>query len=183
MRFPTYEEIYQEILQKAFSGPEENPLPRPPAREVQGEIGIGYLYGTRFIAGLSREALNQHCAILGRTGAGKTNTMRVLIEQHIGLRIPWCAFELTKRNLRYLLVEKKVVLFRATKELCINLLEIPTGVEYGIWLTDLSQTMAEVFGLKGASMNVLGEALDNLYRKFDSQRTGCFPTIRDLHVT
>ena len=52
---------------------------KPFLHQVAGEIMLGYLFGTRTIFSVFKDELVQHMCIMGRSGAGKTNIMRIIL--------------------------------------------------------------------------------------------------------
>lgn len=64
-------------------------------------IGIGHIKNTGMVFRLYLKELVQHVCIVGRSGAGKTNTIRLLQTELHRLGIPFRAFDLAKVGTRY----------------------------------------------------------------------------------
>lgn len=92
-------ESYLELLQAKYLPvrlDDDTPvfIPPPPGA-AKGEFEVGTIvYGKKTYGtfGLSRRELMEHCAIVGRSGGGKTNAALVLLEQLARKNIPtWVA--------------------------------------------------------------------------------------------
>ena len=81
-------------------------LPYPPPGIVDGEIKIGYIYDEirkiRYPFGISRNELNQHLLESGRSGAGKTTVLIIILTSLSRMGIPFCIFDF-KRDYRSLI--------------------------------------------------------------------------------
>ena len=81
-------------------------LPYPPPGIINGEIKIGYIYDEirkiRYPFGISRNELNQHLLESGRSGAGKTTVLIIILTNLSRMGIPFCIFDF-KRDYRSLL--------------------------------------------------------------------------------
>ncbi len=52
---------------------------KPTAKQVAGDIGIGYIKDSKLIYHLYLKELVQHFLVVGRSGSGKTNLFRVIM--------------------------------------------------------------------------------------------------------
>jgi len=160
-----------------------NPLfQRPFHHQVAGDIRMGYSNSAQTLIGISPDELVQHLLLVGRSGAGKTNVLRILQTELSRLGIPFLAFDLAKHNTRHL---KKCIpnlkIIRWDKEFYFNPLNPPPNVKLIEWLLTFCEVTSEVFGLMAASKSLLIDAVDYLYRANDTENTKNFPTIHDLN--
>ena len=81
-------------------------LPYPPPGIIDGEIKIGFIYDEirkiRYPFGISRNELNQHLLESGRSGAGKTTVLIIILTSLSRMGIPFCIFDF-KRDYRSLI--------------------------------------------------------------------------------
>ena len=154
----------------------ENPqvfLSVPPRDIAAGEYPLGLIqYSGRdyYEFGLREDEWIQHLAIFGRSGAGKTNTVLVLLEGLLSKNKPFLIFD-WKRNYRDLLaVRKESILVytvgRKISPFIFNPLIPPTGTDPMIWLKKLIEIIAGAYYLGEGVMFLLQEALDAVYREF-----------------
>ena len=154
-------------------------LPMP--YQVSGDIRLCHVKDTFTIFGILISELLQHGLLVGRSGAGKTNVLRIIQLELYRLGIPFLAFDLAKYNTRYLKQYiPELVILRWDKEFYMNVFEPPEGVSVKEWLLTFCEVTSEVFGLFAASKSLLIELVESLYKKFDSENTHNFPTLSDF---
>ncbi len=112
--FKAVREIVNRVVQLITRSPgyiaamqSNNPfLPYPPPGVIDGEIKIGYIYDEirkiRYPFGISRNELNQHLLESGRSGAGKTTVLIIILTSLSRMGIPFCIFDF-KRDYRSLI--------------------------------------------------------------------------------
>jgi hypothetical protein len=153
------------------------PLPT----QVAGDIRLGYIQDTFTIFCILFSELVQHLLLLGRSGAGKTNVLRIIQLELFRLGIPFLCFDLAKYNTRYL---KKyipeLIIIRWNKEFFMNVFEPPPGISVKEWLLTFCEVTSEAFGLFAASKSLLIELVESLYVKFDSENTHQFPSLKNF---
>jgi hypothetical protein len=140
---------------------------------AQGEYPIGTIqYSGRdyYPFGIREDEWIQHMAIFGRSGAGKTNTVIVLIEGLLVNKKPFLIFD-WKRNYRDLLAFKddEILVYTVGRDispLVFNPLIPPTGTNPEIWLKKLIEIIAKAYYLGEGVMYLLQEAIDAVYREF-----------------
>ena len=155
-------------------------LRAPRQDEVNGEVRLG-IANRNVIFGINKKELLQHMLIIGRSGAGKTTIMRLLAMELHRLHIPFLAFDLVKNSMRYLKHEiPNLVILRWGREFSFNPFKPPPKVKLIAWLLTVCEVTSEIFGFRAASKSFLINKIKFLYDKFDSENSGCFPTIDDL---
>lgn len=164
------------------------------ARAFQGPLEIPRLPPGDFILGLDErgrpapvplQALNGHALTLGGSGSGKTSRAIFWILQ-AAPRIPaFWGFDLRKREygkLRPLLARAGVdLIVLAARQLRINPLQVPFGVEPLDWAASVSDMLVRALSLPGRAEKLLRAAVVELYRTFNIL-TGAqlYPTLFDL---
>lgn len=168
----------------------ETDLLPPTQRQAAGDYTLGtVLYGNKqlYPFGLREDEWIQHVAILGRSGAGKTNTgflvLKTLKEHHK----PFLLFD-WKRNYRDLLSLKE---FASTKvytigrniaPLTFNPLIPPQGTDARTWLKKLNEVIAHAYCLGNGVLYLLQRAVDEVYDKagvYDGTVEN-WPTFKDV---
>lgn len=138
--------------------------------------------------GIREEEFIQHVAIFGRSGAGKTNTVAILIRELVCHEIPFMIFD-WKRNYRDLIAPPHQIpmivytVGRPVHPLRFNPLIPPPGTDIKIWLKKLIEIISHAYYLGEGVVFLLLEALDHLYEQF-----GCYsnpnptqyPTMADV---
>lgn len=154
---------------------------RPRPRQVHGDIRIGYIKKYGIIFSILKKELVQHLLAIGRSGAGKTNLLRLIqIELH-RIGIPFLVFDLAKYGNRYILdYIPELIILRWDKEFYFNPLKSPPGVGLKEWRMSFCEITSEVFGIYSASTLYLNESVQNLYDTFETEKKGIYPTIHDL---
>lgn len=171
-------------------GPPGLPPPEPGVLDGWLRLGeIRYPSTPPSPFGLGRGELIQHVGIFGRSGAGKTNTVLVLLRELLRKDVPFLIFD-WKRNYRDLLAvpwvpKGKVAAFTAGRDLApirLNPLRPPPGTEPRTWLKKLIEIMAHAYFLGEGVMYLLQEAIDSAYEKAGVY-TGSenYPTFHDIH--
>jgi hypothetical protein len=156
---------------------------------AQGEYLIGTIqYSGRdyYPFGIREDEWIQHMAIFGRSGAGKTNTVIVLIEGLLVNKKPFLIFD-WKRNYRDLLAFKddEILVYTVGRDispLVFNPLIPPTGTNPEIWLKKLIEIIAKAYYLGEGVMYLLQEAIDAVYREFGvyAGKPQRYPTFIDV---
>ncbi len=175
---------YRYYQPEIYRNPQNLLFPRPLAHQITGDIKLGQVTNSFNSFGLLLDELPKHTLITGMTGAGKTTIMRSIQLQLSLLNIPFLTFDLSKygsRYIKHLIPELKII--RWNKEFFFNPLKPPPGVRLLEWLLTFCEITSEVFGLLAASKSLLIELVQSLYYRFDSEKTGIYPTIHDLLQT
>jgi len=170
------ETALQTIAARILGSKVENPqihLTAPSAEIASGEYPLGQvLYNNRVLHpfGLREDEWIQHTAIFGRSGAGKTNTVFVLIENFLNKKKPFLIFD-WKRNYRDLLAlrREEVLVYtvgRETVPFTFNPLIPPSGTDPSTWLKKLIEIIAHSYYVGEGVMYLLQEAIDSVYRDF-----------------
>lgn len=148
---------------------------------VKGDIRVGYLKKMGILFGLNKSELVQHILIVGRSGSGKTNLLRLIQIELYRIGIPFLAFDLAKLGNRFILnYIPDLIILRWNKEFFFNPLKPPPGVDLKVWRMSFCEITSEVFGIRSASNLYLNESLQNLYDSLDSNKNAIYPTIHDL---
>lgn len=150
-------------------------IPQP--EEADGEFRLGSVVvgdKTVYPFGLREDEFIQHMAIFGRSGAGKTNTVALLIHELVRHKKPFMIFD-WKRNYRDLLTPPNSVplevytVGRPVHPLRFNPLIPPPGTDIKIWLKKLIEIVSHAYYLGEGVVFLMLEALDHIYEKF-----GCY---------
>jgi len=145
----------------------------PPSDVAAGEYPLGQITyaGKQYHEfSLQEDEWIQHVAIFGRSGAGKTNTVFVLIDNLLSKNKPFLIFD-WKRNYRDLLAVKNdnILVYtvgRKTSPFMFNPLIPPTGTDPEIWLKKLIEIIANSYYLGEGVMFLLQEAINSVYKEF-----------------
>jgi len=146
----------------------------PPSEEqAKGEYPIGQVYYSGknlYEFGLREDEWIQHMAILGRSGAGKTN-LNFLILRQLRLRgVPFLLFD-WKRNYRDLLSQpefKDVEVYTVGRNIApftFNPLIPPQGTAPKTWLKKLNEVVAHSYCLGNGCLFLLQQAVDAVYEE------------------
>jgi len=149
------------------------PLSAPHEEAASGEFPIGeVIYNGQALHsfGLRESEWIQHTAIFGRSGAGKTNTVFVIIENFLNRKKPFLIFD-WKRNYRDLLAVRKdeILVYtvgRETVPFAFNPLIPPEGTDPATWLKKLIEIIAHSYYVGEGVMYLLQEAIDAVYKDF-----------------
>jgi len=167
--------------------PQEAPISRsllfdkPKEHQVVGDIRLGYIFNTPMIFGILKKELVQHLLLVGRSGSGKTNLLRIMQTELNRLGIPFISFDMAKYGTRFLKhYMEELIILRWNKEFFFNPLKPPPGVTLKEWLMAFSEITTEIMGLRTASKLFLTEFIQNrLFKKFEESKK--YPTMHDLN--
>jgi hypothetical protein len=165
----------------------------PPSKEqAEGEYSIGFAHYAGkdlYEFGLREDEWIQHVAVLGRSGAGKTNVGFVLLRELTKKEKPFLVFD-WKRNYRDLISQpefKDVEVYtigRNTAPLQFNPLIPPTGTNPKTWLKKLNEVIAHSYCLGNGVLFLLQQAVDAVYEDagvYDGT-VQFWPTFKDVLV-
>ncbi|MHC4309603.1 MAG: ATP-binding protein [Planctomycetota bacterium] len=146
----------------------------PPSEETAGgEYKIGtvkYAGKNLYNFGLREEEWIQHMAILGRSGAGKTNVGFLILQQLKQKNKPFLIFD-WKRNYRDLLAlpgfqdVEVYTIGRNITPFSFNPLIPPTGTNPKTWLKKLNEVIAHAYCLGNGVLFLLQQAVDSVYEE------------------
>ncbi len=184
-KFPMNENQYRYFKKQSGGAPYpgNSLFSRPRAHQVAGDIRLGQINNTKMIFGILRKELVQHLLLVGRSGAGKTNVIRILqIELH-RLGIPFMSFDLAKYGSRYLKhYMPDLIILRWDKEFFFNPLHHPPGVKLKEWLLVFTEISTDLFGLRTASKMFLTEFIQSrLFQYYETGKLETYPTMHDLN--
>ena len=163
----------------------------PTRTEAGGEYTLGQVVVSNrqlHPFGLREDEFIQHAAIFGRSGAGKTNTVALLIRELVRHGKPMMIFD-WKRNYRDLLHGPDPVplevytVGRSIRPLHFNPLIPPPQTDIKIWLKKLIEIISSAYYLGEGVMFMLQEALDNVYEAcgcYEAPNPSRYPTMRDV---
>jgi len=177
--------IEKQIISTAYShlGDFHNKilLSLPPEKTAKGMIDLGtILYETeKYPFGISSTELMQNMAILGRSGAGKTNVTFHILAQLVDRNIPFVFLD-WKRTVRHLIpnFENKLNIYtpgRALSPFPFNPFVVPPGIESHVYVNQVVDVMSHAFTLGDGSRSLLRKAIATLY----AQGNLC-PTVKDI---
>jgi len=173
----------------------EKILLSPPPREVcSGEYPIGTVcYNERefYPLGIREKEWIQHLAIFGRSGAGKTNTVCVIVLELLRKKKPFLIFD-WKRNYRDILEKLKdsekenILIFtvgRKISPMVFNPLIPPEGTQPTTWLKKLIEIVSHAYFLGEGVMYLLQKAIDAVYQDSGVYKgtPEKYPTMTDVH--
>jgi len=164
-------------------------LPSESAAGGKYELGT-VVSGTRefYPFGVRDGEFIQHMAIFGRSGAGKTNTVALLIQQLVRHGKPFLIFD-WKQNYRDLIAEPLSVpldvytVGRPVHPLRFNPLIPPPGTDTKIWLKKLIEIVSNAYYLGEGVMFMLQEAFDHVYTQagcYERASSYSWPTMADV---
>ena len=162
-----------------------------PTQEVaNGEYPIGhvtYAGKTLFPFGIREDEWLQHTAIFGRSGAGKTNAVFVILRELFNKNKKFLIFD-WKRNYRDLLgmASKELAVYTVGRNVApfqFNPLIPPDGTDSSTWLKKLIEIVAHSYYVGEGVMFLLQEAISAVYTKFKVQdgKPTAYPTFEDVH--
>jgi hypothetical protein len=144
----------------------------PPSQEkAEGEYQIGtvtYAGKNLYHFGLREDEWIQHVAILGRSGAGKTNVGFMLLRELKRKGKPFLIFD-WKRNYRDLLSQPEFndievyTIGRNIAPFTFNPLIPPAGTDPKTWLKKLNEVIAHSYCLGNGVLFLLQQAVDTVY--------------------
>ena len=146
----------------------------PPSKEkAAGDYPIGSVYYSGkdlYEFGLREDEWIQHMAILGRSGAGKTNLGFLILQKLKQKNKPFLLFD-WKRNYRDLLSLsgfKDVEVYTIGRNIApftFNPLIPPAGTDPKTWLKKLNQVIAHSYCLGNGCLFLLQQAVDAVYEE------------------
>ncbi len=157
-------------LPNDLSSSEFDLLP-PTQKQAAGEYELGtVIYGQKqlYPFGLREDEWIQHVAILGRSGAGKTNTGFLVLKTLKKHNKPFLLFD-WKRNYRDLLSLKEFknveiyTIGRNIAPFSFNPLIPPQGTDSRTWLKKLNEVIAHAYCLGNGVLYLLQRAVDEVY--------------------
>ena len=165
----------------------------PPSKyEAQGEYPIGtvqYAKKDLYEFGLREDEWIQHVAVLGRSGAGKTNTGFMILRQLKKKGKPFLVFD-WKRNYRDTISQaefKDVEVYtigRNIAPMSFNPLIPPAGTNPKTWLKKLNEVIAHSYCLGNGVLFLLQQAIDAVYKEsgvYDGTVQN-WPTFKDVLI-
>ena len=174
--------VFKERCSQAFSR-----MPFRLPHLTQGKLVLGFDLDGRPIV-VQVQYLNDHILVISGSGGGKTNRIRFAALQ-IAPRLPgmWL-FDLRKREFRalrpYLARLSINLVILPARQMRINPLQVPLGVEPVDWAPRVADMLVQVLGLPPRASKLLQTCLFGLYHQFgvfDGQNT--YPTLFDLRQT
>ena len=146
-------------------------LSLPPEEKAKGAIQLGtILYDNeKWPIGLHFGELIQNMAILGRSGAGKTNVTFHILSQLIDKNIPFVFLD-WKRTVRHLIPEFGNTLNiytpgRSLSPFPFNPFVVPPGTEPNVYVNQVVDVLSEAFTLGDGSRSILRKTLAGLYQQ------------------
>lgn len=144
-------------------------LSLPPERRIRGAINLGTINyaGDKWPAGISTGELLQNLAIVGRSGAGKTNVAFHLLRQLTDRKIPFLFLD-WKRTARHLLprLKAKVNIYtpgRPLSPLAFNPFVPPPGLEPSVHINHVIDAMADAYTLGDGARSVLQRTISKCF--------------------
>lgn len=146
-------------------------LSLPPEKKAKGSINLGtILYDKeKWPFGISTNELMQNMAVLGRSGAGKTNVAFHILQQLIAKKIPFVFLD-WKRTVRHLIpnFKDKLNIYTPGRPLSrfpFNPFVVPPGVESNVYVNQVIDVMSDAFNLGEGSRSILRKAIATLYQQ------------------
>ena len=146
-------------------------LSLPPEKKAKGSINIGtILYDKeKWPFGISTNELMQNMAVLGRSGAGKTNVAFHILQQLIAKKIPFVFLD-WKRTVRHLIPQfrDKISIYTPGRPLLrfpFNPFVVPPGIESNVYVNQVVDVMSDAFNLGEGSRSILRKAIATLYQQ------------------
>jgi hypothetical protein len=170
----------------------ESDLIPPTKEQAHGQYPIGMVqYGGKnlFEFGLREDEWIQHMAVLGRSGAGKTNVGFVILRELAKKNKPFLVLD-WKRNYRDLISKpefKDVEVYtigRNIAPLSFNPLIPPEGTNPKTWLKKLNEIIAHSYCLGNGVLFLLQQAVDAVYEEagvYDGTVEN-WPTFKDVLI-
>ncbi len=144
-------------------------LSLPPENKAKGSINLGtILYDKeKWPLGLSYGEVIQNTAILGRSGAGKTNVTFHILSQLIEKKIPFVFMD-WKRTVRHLIpnFKDKLNIYTPGRSLVkfpFNPFVVPPGIESNVYVNQLVDVMSQAYTLGDGSRSILRKAIASIY--------------------
>ncbi len=144
-------------------------LSLPPENKAQGAINLGaILYDKeKYPLGISTTEFIQNMAILGRSGAGKTNVTFHILSQLVDRNIPFVFMD-WKRTVRHLIPNfgNKLNVYTPGREIAklpFNPFVVPPCIEPNVYIGQLVDIMSHAFTLGDGSRSIIRKALLHLF--------------------
>jgi len=170
MAYKTFGDFHNKIL-----------LSLPPENKAKGSINLGTIFydKEKWPLGLTYGETIQNTAILGRSGAGKTNVTFYILSQLIEKKIPFVFMD-WKRTVRHLIpnFRDKINVYTPGRNLVkfpFNPFVVPPGIESNVYVNQLVDVMSQAFTLGDGSRSILRKAISSIY----TQGNLC-PTTADI---
>ncbi len=156
---------------------------RPRDYQVNGDIKLGHIDNSKMIFGIYKKELVQHLLLVGRSGSGKTNVIRLIQIELNRLGIPFMSFDLAKFGSRFLKhYMPDLMVLRWNKEFFFNPLQNPPGVQPKEWLLAFTEISTDIYGLRTASKMFLTEFIQyRLFQHCEKSNPETIPTMHDLN--
>lgn len=148
-----------------------------PYRPQDGAFEIGRDPDGRRI-GLTREQVNEHLLLVGKTGSGKTTFFYNLMATCAELDVPFLVFDF-KNDYRHLVQDQDLLVIN-WRDFKFNPLQPPPGVQPGKWGEVLADTFAHATDLLIGSESYLLEQLRRIYTLYESGSTAQYPSLFEL---
>lgn len=146
-------------------------LSLPPENKSNGPLNLGtILYDKeKWILGLKYDEIIQNTAILGRSGAGKTNVTFHILSQLVEKKIPFIFMD-WKRTVRHLIpaFKDKLNIYTPGRNLVkfpFNPFIVPPGIESNVYINQLVDVISHAFTLGDGSRSILRKAIVSVYAK------------------
>jgi hypothetical protein len=170
-------------------------LPPPLQQISNGEIPIGQvLYNDKKLHtfSLRKNELSQHIAIFGRSGSGKTNTVRTILRALIQQKIPFLIFDWKKdysqmdfqqtfpntSNNDFLVLP---IGKPHANSLRINPLIPPQNTPLDVWSKKLCETLTHAYLGGPGFESIFLKAIDHCYKEYNTYETNTsYPTFLDV---
>lgn len=156
-------------------------LSLPFESKAKGSINLGTIIydKQKWSLGLKHGEFIQNAAILGRSGAGKTNVTFHILNQLIERKIPFVFMD-WKRTVRHLIpnYNNKLNIYtpgRTLSKFPFNPFVVPPGIESNVYVNQLIDVMSQAFTLGDGSRSVLRKAIAVIY----NQNNFC-PSVQDV---
>lgn len=170
MAYKTFGDFHNKIL-----------LSLPPENKAKGSINLGTIVydKEKWPLGLTYGETIQNAAILGRSGAGKTNVTFHILSQLIEKKIPFVFMD-WKRTVRHLIpnFNGKLNIYTPGRNLVkfpFNPFVVPPGIESNVYVNQLVDVMSQAFMLGDGSRSILRKSIASMY----TQGNLC-PTVADI---
>ena len=146
-------------------------LSLPPEKTAAGAIDLGtILYDQeKWPFGITQTEMLQNTAILGRSGAGKTNVAFHILKQLVDRKVPFLFLD-WKWTVRHLAphLDGRVDLYtpgRSLLQFPFNPFVVPPGTKSHVYVNHVMDVMTDAFALGEGSRSVLRSALAGLYKQ------------------
>ncbi len=180
------EEIARDVLERVRPALIKKALirdpfaPNPTGNDIDGIIKIGKVRNTDAPFGLNLDELCQHTLITGRSGAGKTTLIYIILIQLLQHGIPFWAFDF-KQDYRHLAKTGKVLVFDY-ENFRFNPLRPPLGVNPHIWMQSFTNVFCQAYWLLSGTDGVILEHVNRLYNDYGVYSgSDVYPTMLDLY--